>query len=67
MKFWFGGFGWGWQLWGISFRDKWFFGLSIKSKTVVHPGVVFCENCGCDWLDNGLNPIGCPYCKKGQE
>src|SRR5690606_10767094 len=22
-----------------------------------------CDNCGCDWLDNGLNPIGCPYCK----
>lgn len=23
-----------------------------------------CDNCGCDWLDNGLNPIGCPYCKQ---
>ena len=22
-----------------------------------------CYNCGCDWLDNGLNPVGCPYCK----
>lgn len=22
-----------------------------------------CDNCGCDWLDNGLNPVGCPYCK----
>jgi len=24
----------------------------------------FCENCGCTWLDNGINPLGCPYCKK---
>ena len=29
-----------------------------KASTIVH-----CENCGCDWVDNGLNPIGCPYCK----
>lgn len=28
-----------------------------------HPAIVHCDNCGCDWLDNGLNPIGCPYCK----
>lgn len=26
-------------------------------------GSTHCANCGCDWLDNGLNPIGCPYCK----
>lgn len=26
-------------------------------------GITHCENCGCDWLDNGLNPVGCPYCK----
>jgi|SRR5690606_2141417 len=25
--------------------------------------ITHCDNCGCDWLDNGLNPIGCPYCK----
>lgn len=30
MKFWFGGPGWGWRLWGVSHGDKWFFGLSIK-------------------------------------
>lgn len=29
-----------------------------------HPAIVNCDNCGCDWLDNGLNPIGCPYCKQ---
>lgn len=28
-----------------------------------HPAITNCDNCGCDWLDNGLNPIGCPYCK----
>jgi len=22
-----------------------------------------CDNCGCTWLDDGLNPIGCPYCR----
>lgn len=26
-------------------------------------GSTHCDNCGCDWLDNGLNPVGCPYCK----
>ena len=29
-----------------------------------HPAITHCDNCGCDWLDNGLNPIGCPYCKQ---
>src|SRR5690554_4813036 len=29
-----------------------------------HPAVTHCDNCGCDWLDNGLNPVGCPYCKQ---
>src|SRR5690606_38054286 len=27
-----------------------------------HPAITFCDNCGCDWLDNGLNPVSCPYC-----
>ena len=30
MKFWFGTPGWGWRLWGVSYGDRWFFGLSIK-------------------------------------
>jgi predicted Zn-ribbon and HTH transcriptional regulator len=29
-----------------------------------HPAITHCDNCGCDWLDNGLNPVGCPYCKR---
>ena len=29
-----------------------------------HPAITHCDNCGCDWLDNGLNPVGCPYCKQ---
>lgn len=36
---------------------------SGTQQSVPHPGITHCENCGCDWLDNGLNPIGCPYCK----
>jgi len=31
-------------------------------RKVPHPAITFCENCGCSWLDDGLNPIGCPYC-----
>lgn len=27
-----------------------------------NPAATHCDGCGCDWLDNGLNPIGCPYC-----
>ena len=29
-----------------------------------YPAIIHCDNCGCDWLDNGLNPVGCPYCKQ---
>jgi DNA-directed RNA polymerase subunit RPC12/RpoP len=29
-----------------------------------HPAITHCGECGCDWLDNGLNPVGCPYCKQ---
>lgn len=32
-----------------------------------HPAITHCDNCGCDWLDNGLNPVGCPYCKQSTE
>lgn len=32
-----------------------------------HPAITHCDNCGCDWLDNGLNPVGCPYCKQSAE
>jgi hypothetical protein len=34
------------------------------SQPAVHPAITHCDNCGCDWLDNGLNPVGCPYCKQ---
>jgi hypothetical protein len=33
-------------------------------QPAVHPAITHCDNCGCDWLDNGLNPVGCPYCKQ---
>lgn len=31
MKIWLGAHMWGWRLIGVSFRDKWFFGFSVKS------------------------------------
>lgn len=36
----------------------------LAQQPAVHPAITHCDNCGCDWLDNGLNPIGCPYCKQ---
>ena len=36
-------------------------------RKVPHPAITHCDKCGCDWLDNGLNPIGCPYCELRQE
>ena len=34
--------------------------------TLANPATTHCDNCGCDWLDNGLNPVGCPYCKQSE-
>ena len=28
-----------------------------------HHGATHCDDCGLTWLDDGLNPLGCPYCK----
>lgn len=43
----------------------------IFNATVPQPAVdkgsTHCANCGCDWLDNGLNPVGCPYCKRNDD
>ena len=36
-------------------------------KYIYHPAITHCDNCGFDWLDNGLNPVGCPYCELRQE
>ena len=36
----------------------------IDQQPAPHPAITHCDNCGCDWLDNGLNPVGCPYCKQ---
>lgn len=36
-------------------------------RPVAHPAITHCEGCGCDWLDNGLNPVSCPYCKQSAE
>jgi|TARA_R110000823_G_scaffold248237_1_gene371851 hypothetical protein len=32
MKIHLGGTGWGWRLWGISNKDHWFIGLSIREE-----------------------------------
>ena len=32
-----------------------------------YPAITHCDNCGCDWLDNGLNPAECPYCELRRE
>lgn len=37
--------------------------LYAEPKPPTHPGATHCDNCGCTWLDDGLNPLGCPYCK----
>src|SRR5690606_13465600 len=36
-------------------------------RKTAHPAITYCDNCGCDWLDNGLNPVGCPYCKQSDD
>ena len=36
----------------------------IDQQPAPHPAITHCDNCGCDWLDNGLNPVGGPYCKQ---
>lgn len=28
-----------------------------------HKGATHCDDCGLTWLDDGLNPLRCPYCK----
>ena len=30
---------------------------------VPHKGATHCDDCGLTWLDDGLNPLRCPYCK----
>jgi hypothetical protein len=41
-------------------------GSALAQQSAPHPAVTHCDTCGCDWLDNGLNPIGCPYCKQSE-
>lgn len=36
-------------------------------KYIYHPAITHCDNCGFDWLDNGLNPVVCPYCELRRE
>lgn len=38
-----------------------------EENNMANPTIVHCDNCGCDLVDNGINPIGCPYCKTTPE
>lgn len=40
---------------------------NTRLRRGAHPAITHCDNCGCDWLDNGLNPVGCPYCELRRE
>jgi uncharacterized Zn finger protein (UPF0148 family) len=40
---------------------------NARLRRGAHPAITHCDNCGCDWLDNGLNPVGCPYCELRRE
>lgn len=37
------------------------------AKLAPGEGIIQCVGCRCDRLDNGLNPVGCPYCKEGKQ
>ena len=37
--------------------------LYAAPVTTPHKGATHCDDCGLTWLDDGLNPLGCPYCK----
>lgn len=32
-------------------------------RRAIHSAITHCDKCGCSWLDDGVNPIGCPYCE----
>ena len=55
----------------VVFQAKWKYQQMLSAAPVVqlltHPAITHCDNCGFDWLDNGLNPIGCPYCKQEEK
>ena len=37
--------------------------LYAAPVTTPHKGATHCDDCGLTWLDDGLNPLRCPYCK----
>jgi len=39
----------------------------VPAQPAAAKGSTHCDECGCDWLDNGLNPVGCPYCKRNDD
>ena len=49
---------------------EWFMAFTKEPTTPLyaapkpHPSHTHCDNCGLTWLDDGLNPLHCPYCVK---
>jgi len=37
--------------------------IAALLRKAAYPVIIQCAGCKCDRLDNGLNPIGCPYCE----
>jgi hypothetical protein len=48
---------------GLSSGPRFVVHVPGPEQRAPHPATTHCDNCGCDWLDNGLNPVDCPYCK----
>ena len=41
--------------------------ITALLRKELHPAIIHCDGCGCDWINNGLNPVGCPYCELRRE
>lgn len=42
--------------------------MDLRNKmNIIDKKIVFCYNCGLDWVDDGLNPLGCPYCELSRD
>lgn len=35
----------------------------LKGQSLSKSANTHCDSCGCTWLDDGLNPVECPYCR----
>ena len=49
---------------GLSSGPRFVVHVPAPEQPAPHPAITHCDTCGCDWIDNGLNPAWCPYCKQ---